>query len=707
MIKIINDNINDLKYIRKINYIYIYMIYPKSKNIYGGECNNYDNLKNDFEPFTANPFKEMDNDDKIMNIGKQCFDVDKLYQWVFEIGNQTNIITRQPITENELRDIKINYFRMNRDHQNDEEREKVKNNFLNFLEEDINNYKYASDFLKQNIDVVNKIKYIYTKELKKDGMFLEHLPDELKYDNDIVSIAVRQNVMALQFASEKIISEILNKNGIYLKFVPEQLKNYDLVYIAIQQNGMALQFASDFTNDINIVTLAVQQNGMALQFASGFTNDNNIVTLAVQQNGMALQFASENLKEDVNIIRLAIEENSMAYKFVDKSYINNMKLVEIIVRGNGIYLEDISKDFITKDIASIAVKQNGMALQYVPDEFKNDINLVLNAVTQNGLAINYVPDDLKENLNILQASNDSIQYNARKNTFSESINRLLVIKNDNHYYEKYYDREIKSNIENVFQVDSFNFINYILTFNGNFYKINLNYDSNKDEDLIGNDKDLNFNNIIQFDFHKPTERLLLLNSEGDIKGINYNNKLVKKNFYNTPINQISSSRYYILILTENKKIIEHHFVNHVNYNKIPDHSDIVKISAASELNECNLALKKDGTLISWPESSIPNILNENKIKIIDIDAKNEYVLLEDYSIITWSKFNIPDYFKFNVSEIKNDILQRICYIKKTNGSIIKLYFDTLKNNYNFIKSEILIDKNAPNTAKLYDLNFFE
>ncbi len=83
--------------------------------------------------------------------------------------------------------------------------------------------------------------------------------------------------------------------------------NKNVVLEAVKQNGLALQFASEkLQDDKNVVLEAVKQYGRALRFASeNLRDDKDIVMTAVQQNRYALMYASKELQEDYDIQKAA------------------------------------------------------------------------------------------------------------------------------------------------------------------------------------------------------------------------------------------------------------------------------------------------------------------------------------------------------------------------------------------------------------------
>lgn len=85
---------------------------------------------------------------------------------------------------------------------------------------------------------------------------------------------------------------------------------------------------------------------------------------------------------------------------------DDYELVLIAVKKNGLALEFASErlknDF---DIALCAVKKNGLALEFVSDELRRNEQIIREAVCSDGNSLKYVPDEFKTNRDlILEAS---------------------------------------------------------------------------------------------------------------------------------------------------------------------------------------------------------------------------------------------------------------------------------------------------------------
>ncbi len=105
-----------------------------------------------------------------------------------------------------------------------------------------------------------------------------------------------------------------------LKLAKRYCGDFEIVSLAVRQHGMSLQFASsELQKNKDIVMLAVKEDGMSLKFASSELQKNkDIVMLAVKENGMSLQFADQELQDDPNIVMLAMNEDEDCLQFSNK-----------------------------------------------------------------------------------------------------------------------------------------------------------------------------------------------------------------------------------------------------------------------------------------------------------------------------------------------------------------------------------------------------
>ena len=131
----------------------------------------------------------------------------------------------------------------------------------------------------------------------------------------LVSAAVKQNGLALQFASRKwknnykIVFSAVSQNGEALKYASKGWKNnYAVVQAAVGSNPVSFEYVSQrLVDDYDLALSAVSRCGEMLEHASArLRNVIEIATSAVGQAHRAFRFVSTQLKEDVGVARICV-----------------------------------------------------------------------------------------------------------------------------------------------------------------------------------------------------------------------------------------------------------------------------------------------------------------------------------------------------------------------------------------------------------------
>lgn len=200
--------------------------------------------------------------------------------------------------------------------------------------------------------------------------------DRLKDDEEIVKLAVLQEPQALQYAGETPCA------------------NPVIVRLAVEKDGTTLEYASNALKaDETNVKIAVQEDGLALKYASKELRANeDIVKLAVKQNGLAIQFASDKIKANEVFVREAIESP----RHVIYSCTNHNEAIwkHRMLAGEDhcltpseqrpTILDLVDEKFRSrKEIVLLALRMNGLELEHVDDNLKNDEEIITAAEIQN------------------------------------------------------------------------------------------------------------------------------------------------------------------------------------------------------------------------------------------------------------------------------------------------------------------------------------
>ena len=258
--------------------------------------------------------------------------------------------------------------------------------------------KFASEELRQDKEVV-------MAAVKQEEWALKYASEDLKGDKEFMMAAVTQEGVALEYASEElqgdkeVVLAAVTQNGVALEYASEDLQgDKEFMMAAVTQNGVALEFASDeLQSDKEVVLAAVTQNGEVLKFASEeLQGDKEVVLAAITQEGWALEYASEDLKADKQFMLAAVNQNGYALKYVSPELKGDKEFILAAVKQNRVALKYVSEKFKgDKEFILAAVKQNGMALQYVSEELKSDKEFMMAAVKQNGGSLEYASPELQ------------------------------------------------------------------------------------------------------------------------------------------------------------------------------------------------------------------------------------------------------------------------------------------------------------------------
>lgn len=135
-----------------------------------------------------------------------------------------------------------------------------------------------------------------------------------------------------------------------LYFIPSNCQTHELKQIALQNNGYAIQFIKEPSKDE--IIQAVTQNGLAIKYVydllyGQIPNDNNVY---VDKFLNIIPFDDDYTKK-------------IAYQASIRSQLNMDELYKLAVKQNGLALEFIKNQ--TNEIITLALEQNLKALEYV------------------------------------------------------------------------------------------------------------------------------------------------------------------------------------------------------------------------------------------------------------------------------------------------------------------------------------------------------
>lgn len=272
--------------------------------------------------------------------------------------------------------------------------------------------------------------------LKKDAQIFEYIQEELKNNKDFLLEAIKNNHSVLQYVSEELknersfILECVKVNGYALFDTKEKFKNdKEIVLEAVKNKGESLKYASEFLKaDKDVVLEAVKNYGESIQYASEFLKtDKDVVLEAVKNNKMSKDYLNRDLKNFINkqereednfnlILENFITTNNVSKENKEDNIKNHalFPIVRITQIKNEFYSENVNEPTIAEAIkdpkfALHLVKQNGSYLYELPEDLRNNKEIVLEAVKNNGKALNYASENLKNDKEVFYhaVKNDS------------------------------------------------------------------------------------------------------------------------------------------------------------------------------------------------------------------------------------------------------------------------------------------------------------
>ena len=174
---------------------------------------------------------------------------------------------------------------------------------------------------------------------------------------------------------------------VILNASPGLLKEKYFLLDAANANGNILKFLQEpITTDREVVIEAVKNKGEALGLLNASLRaDPEIVYHAVQPFGESIKYASEALRNDRDIVKAAIQCTFGALEYAseelrgDKAFILDQVAFCAVFDGYAYIADSLKTD---REIAMLMVRNSGFSLRFLPDEFKEDWEVVFESVKQ-------------------------------------------------------------------------------------------------------------------------------------------------------------------------------------------------------------------------------------------------------------------------------------------------------------------------------------
>lgn len=282
-------------------------------------------------------------------------------------------------------------------------------NYYEICLEAVSHYGEALEFVPvpQSLTAISRYEKICEVAIQKAASALAHVPQNLR-SKPLCELAVKKDGRMLQAVPLPLRDHDLcllgvMQNGLALRYVPQDLRTYDICLAAVMQNGEAIsEVPEKLQNDHpDLIISALKQNGNVLRLLPIPLRDQQRSLVAVSQNGNALPHVPPDVL-NYEICLAAVIENPLILARVplqfkqppaDMPNIPDIRLVA--VSKNWQAIAHVPVDMRDEKICLEALKQNVMALEFVPEAFiREHPNLWINEVEKTPAILRFIPPDL-------------------------------------------------------------------------------------------------------------------------------------------------------------------------------------------------------------------------------------------------------------------------------------------------------------------------
>jgi transcriptional regulator with XRE-family HTH domain len=109
--------------------------------------------------------------------------------------------------------------------------------------------------------------------------------------------------------------EMIQANGLALKFVPMEYRTAALCEVAVESRGVALMYVPNKLKTVALCEDAVQRNGWALEFVPDELRTTALCKAAIRRDGCTLQFIPEKRRTEA-LCLAAVKQNGLALQYV-------------------------------------------------------------------------------------------------------------------------------------------------------------------------------------------------------------------------------------------------------------------------------------------------------------------------------------------------------------------------------------------------------
>lgn len=263
---------------------------------------------------------------------------------------------------------------------------------VSLAEIDAENFKYITNQTEELIYAaynVNNSIFKYIDFSKVTIQFLElvigknpHLIQYVYYPSiDLIMLALKADLNVFQFiekfSNDSVFIYVLERNGLFLEFIPPHKQTEDLVTIAIQENSEAYKYAYVKTKHTDLIL--IKKDKTKINEVSEYWVE--IIKEVIEYNPRLIsQYLNKPQILDVEILKFALDRDPTIFKLLQNPTFEITLYAAILMPD---LLDSIPYN---KRLLKEAIVKNGLILKYMKNP---DMHIIKQAITQNIDALQY------------------------------------------------------------------------------------------------------------------------------------------------------------------------------------------------------------------------------------------------------------------------------------------------------------------------------
>jgi len=223
-----------------------------------------------------------------------------------------------------------------------------------------------------------------------------------------------------------------------------------------QQREAALQQIKSIIEQFDFKSPEIQRTCFAKGYyiADQYSTASDILST---KEDTPLAYALPHIKDYKPIVLTLVKNDASNYQYASPRLKLDREVIVETIKADVESIKHIPQEQITKDIALYVAYHQGMLLDDLPDIYKCDKEVVLNAVGNNGDALQYASKELKEDKDIvLVAVKDkyktplkhlNAKHSRKPNPLWEDFDVAMEAVKANGNNLQYFSEELRNNIE--------------------------------------------------------------------------------------------------------------------------------------------------------------------------------------------------------------------------------------------------------------------